>query len=578
MKNRLFFRWLGLSIILLAILAVSMPFGTGLAASTDTTTSLTITKLDTDGISILGQQTVDYEYMEDNFEVLGDGTTHYWTQGPSYDPENLWDPDEQVNLKDKGAVMGTDLKDLCGLVGGMEEGDTVEITGSDGMGHTRFPYENVYTPKPEQGPMVICWYNGDPESGIPGYVPDYEDGMRLIFFPTEKNADDRYVFGNWDMHECLPESIWHFHEGYPSINGEYCKYVSEIIIHTSGVNEWSLKLSNGEMSQTVYRSEFKNAQGKNCHGTATYADDDGEWGGLPLWMLTAYVDDEYIHGEGCYNHILAGAGYDVEVTGEKGTCTLRSTAIARSDDYILADKLDGADLPEEYFPLRLVGAGLTDEQSIGQVKEIKLVDVPYVEQWSLELRGQNDCTVSQVLFEQGIYCHGYNGQPWTYVDGDDTWSGMPLWYLCGWADDENDHGEDSYNDELAEEGSGYLIEVKSWDDRTILSSKDVSRNSGYLLADRKNGQALSGDEYPLALVGYDVPEDDRVMGVHLIALGCPDWDLDANHVCDVYDVACMRWVWGQTGPAGWIKEDFNKDGQIDIGDVVVLGRHWGETW
>jgi hypothetical protein len=36
--------------------------------------------------------------------------------------------------------------------------------------------------------------------------------------------------------------------------------------------------------------------------------------------------------------------------------------------------------------------------------------------------------------------------------------------------------------------------------------------------------------------------------------------------------------WGETGAAGWIQEDVNNDGTVDIGDVVVIGLHWGETW
>ena len=33
-----------------------------------------------------------------------------------------------------------------------------------------------------------------------------------------------------------------------------------------------------------------------------------------------------------------------------------------------------------------------------------------------------------------------------------------------------------------------------------------------------------------------------------------------------------------TGTPGWIPQDLNNDGVINIGDVVVLGLHWGETW
>ena len=50
--------------------------------------------------------------------IQGDGVTDYYAQGPTFDPTNLLDPNETVNLKDKGALKGTDLADLCTLVGG----------------------------------------------------------------------------------------------------------------------------------------------------------------------------------------------------------------------------------------------------------------------------------------------------------------------------------------------------------------------------------------------------------------------------------------------------------------------------
>jgi hypothetical protein len=85
-----------------------------------------------------------------------------------------------------GAVKGTNLKDLCNIVGGMSPGDTVKIKATDGFTKT-FAYENVYTPPTRQGPMVITWYHsGD------GYVPQYRDGMRLIFFADNSTNQFRH--------------------------------------------------------------------------------------------------------------------------------------------------------------------------------------------------------------------------------------------------------------------------------------------------------------------------------------------------------------------------------------------------
>ena len=106
-------------------------------------------------------------WMEQNLPVQGDGVVHYYHQGPVFvdnaDPaveEVLrWNPEENKNVKEKdmGAVKGTDIRDLCELIGGMGQGDTLRLKASDGFSRT-FAYENVYNYSSSQGPMVLTWY------------------------------------------------------------------------------------------------------------------------------------------------------------------------------------------------------------------------------------------------------------------------------------------------------------------------------------------------------------------------------------------------------------------------------------
>ncbi len=135
-------------------------------------------------------------------------------------------------------MKGTDIKDLCDLVGGMSPDDEVMVHAPDGY-HVEFGYTNVYEPQPRQGPLVLCWYNGDDteigERQGEGYPPDYYTGMRLAFFAdNSSNPDGKHVFGDWDMHECLPEKCLHFYELYPSTNGLSVKWVDEIRIYGGG--------------------------------------------------------------------------------------------------------------------------------------------------------------------------------------------------------------------------------------------------------------------------------------------------------------------------------------------------------
>ena len=194
------------------------------AASTD----VRVVKLAADGKTVLAERTVDYRWLEANLPVRGDGSTHYYHQGPTFDDADLWDPTESKNVQDKdmGAVKGTALRDLCGLVGGMQSGDSLVVRASDGFSK-RFSYGSVYSPSARQGQMVLTWYKADE-----GYVPGYSTGMRVVFFAdTSTNPWGLHVFGNADMKAAMPSGEWHYFNGvYPTTTGLSVQSVSELRI------------------------------------------------------------------------------------------------------------------------------------------------------------------------------------------------------------------------------------------------------------------------------------------------------------------------------------------------------------
>jgi len=219
---------------LLALLCVSMLAG---AADAAPTTELHIAKIASDGVTVINETTVDYRWMEKNLQVLGDGATHYYHQGPVFEGDK-WDPLETTNFKDRGAVKGTNIRDLAELAGGAGPGDEIMVRAADGY-HVEFAYENVYNPDPRQGPIGICWYNGA-EAGAGerqgcGYVPDYYTGMRLVFFADNStNSEGLNVYGNQDMYDTLPESAQHFYDLYPSTGGLTVKWVDEVRVYAGG--------------------------------------------------------------------------------------------------------------------------------------------------------------------------------------------------------------------------------------------------------------------------------------------------------------------------------------------------------
>lgn len=192
------------------------------------TTSVHIIKYASDGTTVLNETAVTYQWMENNLPVQGDGETHYYHQGPTFDDGNLWDENETQNLEDFNPVKGTSIKDLCDLVGGVSTGDEVMIKCTQDGFSKKFDYTIVYEPSDRQGPLVLTWWRAED-----GYVPDYKTGMRLIFFANTKNPDGKYVFGNWDMHECLAEEYRHYFGVYPSTKGLSVKWVDLVAIYSS---------------------------------------------------------------------------------------------------------------------------------------------------------------------------------------------------------------------------------------------------------------------------------------------------------------------------------------------------------
>jgi len=340
--------------------------------------SVRIVKFAEDKTTILEEKTVDYLWMEENLEVIGDGKTVYKYEGITNNPDDIWGADETYpgGFKIENAVKGTRVKDLCDLVGGMGAGTEIVFVAEDGW-ETRLPYSSIYTDpavQARQGDAILAWFADGK------YVPEYRDGMRLFFMP------DNHVYGQWDMHETLPEEYWHhkYTDGiqYPSCAGLSAKFISEIRIYSIAEDDWTLELDGrdiGGLKYDVSRTYFE--QGLACTFGADhekgYTDSKGRlWGGMPLWLLAGFVDDDDLHSKDAFNEELARAGYDVVLMAKDGHfVTIDSRDIIRSTDYIIANSLDGVTFSEsdKNWPLRLVGPTLSGAEQISGIVRIELL-------------------------------------------------------------------------------------------------------------------------------------------------------------------------------------------------------------
>jgi len=246
-------RWLG-GLLVVALLLSLLPGLVVPGTASAATNSLTIIKYAADGTTVLAQTTVTYQWMRDNMPVLGDGTTHYYHQGPVFidDPDEeteqalRWNPAEDTNVdtKDMGAVKGTNVKDLCDLVGGMSAGDELKVKSSDGFTKW-FAYKNVYNYSTREGPIGLTWY-------MDGKYPDtgYSDGMRLVWFAdTSVNPWGIHAFGNYDWHEAADAEYWYYYmsggESYPTTTGLSSKYVSQLLIYSNLPATFTITASAG---------------------------------------------------------------------------------------------------------------------------------------------------------------------------------------------------------------------------------------------------------------------------------------------------------------------------------------------
>ncbi len=519
--------------IAIAVIVCALTFPVHAA---EPTTSVHIIKYASDG-TVLGETAVTYEWMKTNLLVCGDGATHYYHQGPVFDsPPGPWNPDETTNFKDKGAVKGTNVKDLCDLVGGMSPGDEIKVSATDGFSKW-FNYTNVYEPQPRQGPIVLCWYKDG------NYVPDYEGGMQIVFFADNStNPEHKHVFGNWDMHECLSEKYWHnFSAVYPSTNGLSVKYIDEIAIY-SNETTWNLTLTGNEtkvytldeikaMPSYTASGGFKKRSGAIV-GPYTYRGVNitylaGLVGGLtPSSSVTVTASDGYAMTY-TYDQIMG------EITTYNAT-----TGEPEPDgpvNMILAYEEGGKPIPDEQGgPLRVAFVGPDSPITDGHfwIKWVNKIEIlGGVEEWNLTLRG---AAITEVMdrstFESGVGCHGVS---WT-DDKNRTWEGIPLWKLVGWVDDSNKH---DFNDTLADLGYNVTVIASDGYSKTFNSSF-VARNDNIIVANELNGTALPEKYWPLRLVGPDLKKSEMVRNVveiritelmlHAFDTGEPDITFDES--------------------------------------------------
>ena len=249
---------------------------------------------------------------------------------------------------------GISIEDLLAEVGGLPDDMAVSISAKDGyemtMSATQLSSGDFLTydmvtgaEKKVDGPLqVILSYESDGKA----LNPDSEGTLRMGIISAKQ---DEVTDGHW-----------------------WVKWVTKVEVKPIE-QDWSLSLT-GARSEEIDKATFESGANQGCHGKEWTDADGNKWSGIPLYNLVGRVDDDISHEGPAYNRELAKAGYNVQVIGTNGKIvTVSSKAMYYNTDLIVADKMNGKALPENYWPLRLVGKGIDAADDIGQISEIKVL-------------------------------------------------------------------------------------------------------------------------------------------------------------------------------------------------------------
>jgi|GEM_PF-364288 len=439
-----------LLVLMLAVAVLSMP-----VLAVDPTTELHIVKYADDRKTILNETTVDYHWLEDNLPIHGDGVTRYYQQGPVFEgvwedahPDedyDGWNPDEDIQISilykgDFGAVMGTDVKDICEYIGGAEDGDEINVRSSDGW--TRgYPYSQIYEPDPRQGPAVLCWYSGSPNGTLAqkpqgsGY-PDtgYIVGMRMIFFADNStNPWGWHVFGNWDMHECWDEKYWNKGGNYWSAVGTSAKWVSEIRIYSqepagSPAANFTTNITSGTIPLTVAFTDTSTNNPKEWFWDFDDSDSTNNTDQNPVHTYTE---------AGTYDVTLTatnsgGSGTTESTTitavepGKSGTTEIHVVKYARDNVTILNEMTVDYQWLKDNLPVQ--GDGVTHYYLQGPVSEAAWTEIrPYKRYNSLNPEEDVESSMLDLGAVSGTdladickYIGGTDGDNITLISSDDS--------------------------------------------------------------------------------------------------------------------------------------------------------------
>lgn len=453
-------KWLWGALVALAVLPALAESGTVLVKNGDRVVSLSL----------------------DSFPIV-QGTVAY--QGPVFDAAS-------PNWEAPRTYVGVLLTDLLAQVGAVRAGDILSVVASDGW-RKDLPAAVVLGETAAGRPILA--------TGEVGHDPAaWADGATLVFLSPDGQ------FSNDDMLASFGPDLAHYYAGtMPSAKGLRGTHVAYLIVNYDGgapptapaAAPTASTVSAGEVLLTVVQEGASRA--------FTLADLQGldRVTGQGRYTNSAGVDYPATYAGVPFLTLLGSAPADatVLVTATDGYSMnyLASQLLDESTGtWILAYEENGAPLAEGVGPLRVVQVGENNPhfESAISAKMVERIEVlgQYVD-YTLVVRGAVTRVFPRAELEAGIGCPCHAVTVTATLKGEThTYTGLPLWRLVAYVDDERYPGPEEgihyddvdFNDAFAQ--AGYTVTLVASDGyaQTVAASV-VARDDRFIVALKKDG-------------------------------------------------------------------------------------------
>jgi len=453
----------------------------GLAVLLGLIVGLSMIALAETGLTVLVQKGTQVADLALDTASQVTGTVAY--QGPVFNADN-------ENWKEAHTYSGALIRDLLSVVGGMNAGDRLAVVATDGY-YKEIPYEVLYGSAPA-GDAILA-FTKDGESMA-------DDAPNLVFLPEAE------LFSNDDMLSAFGEDLSHYYSGRPSSPGLMVKGVAYLIVNYDGgalperttVGEssvlapgGSLTVVVGEMSTSHTIADLEELDIVTAQGTFTNSagvDYMATYTGVPIATLIGNVPAD--------TTILVTAADGYSMNYEAGMLLDRSEGT-----WILAYKENGSYMPYDPGPLRVVLVGEDNPHFEGAIsaKMVTRIDIlGTYEDYSLLMHGAITRAFSRAELESGVGCPCHTSTVSVTSKGEThTYTGLPLWRLIAYVDDDRAPGpeqgihydEEDFNAALA--SSGYTITLVAEDGYTqSVSSQLIAHDDRFIVAFKRDGLFL----------------------------------------------------------------------------------------